>query len=325
MTRRKAPFTALAVAGLLAVAPASALVTVTDPDDGSVFLGLYRPTGKFDETSLSGFELLISSRVGEFRENDQYVISGEETDEATSIGHDLGAVGDLSGTPFTFAIEHNLIGGRNLTFAVTNTLTSATDVLCWGENCAPGSTAVEILNGIPPIESYNGLQIQVRAQDVPGASAQVAITSLSGVSVAGAEFFDETVVLTSPGTISPFDAGRRGQWMLGDDLDLVESEWALEGTVTLTRPDEALADLTKVRLAVDLVRDPSLPFIDAPEPGAPLLLGMGAAVLMFVSLRRRAPTARARWRSPDDDDEPTPREPRRAPGDGAGGLHPRRA
>ncbi|MGI9432009.1 MAG: PEP-CTERM sorting domain-containing protein [Myxococcota bacterium] len=291
------------VAACLLAAPSSAVVTVTDPDDGSVFPGLYRPTGKFDETSLSGFEFLISSRMGEFRENDQYVISGEETDEATSIGHDLGAVGDLSETPFDFTIEHNLIGGRNFTFAVTNTLTSATDTLCWGENCAPGSTSVELLDGIPPIESYNGLQIQVRAQDVVDASARVTITALSGVSVAGADFFDETVVLSSPGTISVFDPGRRGQWMLGNDLDLVENEWALEGTVTLTRPDEALVDLTKVRLAVDLVRDPSLPYIEAPEPATPLMLGMGSLVLMFSSLRRR------RGRSLDDDDEQTPREP----------------
>ena len=42
---------------------ASALVMLTDPDDGSVFLDLYRPTGKFDETALSGFEFLISSRT----------------------------------------------------------------------------------------------------------------------------------------------------------------------------------------------------------------------------------------------------------------------
>jgi hypothetical protein len=260
---------------------------VTDPDYGSVFLDLFRPTGQFDETSLSGFELLISSRVGEFRENDQYLISGEATEEATSIARDLGAVGDLSGTPFTFTIEHNLTGGRNFTFGVTNTLTSGTDVLCWGENCEPGSTSARILNGIPPIESYNGLQIQVRAQDVVGASAQVTITALSGVSVAGASFFDETVVPSSPGTISPFDAGRRGQWLLGDDLDLVDHEWALAGSVTLSRPDEALADLTKVRLAVDLVRDPSLPFIDAPEPATPLLLAVGAGVLGLSTLPRR--------------------------------------
>jgi hypothetical protein len=269
--------------------PATALVTITDPDDGSVFLQLYRPTGQFDETGLSGFEFLISSRTGEFRENDQYLISGEETDEATSIGHELGGVGELSGTPFAFRVEHNLVGGRNFTFAVTNTVTSETSALCWGENCAPGSLAVELLNGVPPVESYNGLQIQVRAQDVVGASAQVAITALSGVTVTGAPFFDETVVLSSPGTISPLDAGRRGQWLLGDDLDLVENEWALEGTVTLSRPDAALEDVTKVRLAVDLVRDPSLPFIDVPEPGAPLLLGVGAAVFILSLMRRKRP------------------------------------
>ena len=293
MILRKFSFAALAMATLLTAAATHALVTVTDPNDGSVFLDLFRPTGKFDETSLSGFEFLISSRVGEFRENDQYLISGEATEETTSIAHDLGAVGDLSGTPFTFAIEHNLIGGRNFTFAVTNEVTSTTEVLCWGVNCEPGSTSVETLNGIPPVASYNGLQIQVRAQDVAGASAQVTITALAGVTVAGAAFFDETVVLSSPGTISPFDAGRRGQWMLGDDLDLVEKEWTLEGSVTLTRPDEALVDLTKVRLAVDLVRDPSLPFIEAPEPATPLLLIVGCGVLGLAASargRRETPT-----------------------------------
>jgi len=285
-----------AAACLLAANPASALVTVTHPNDGSVFFDLFRPTGEFDETGLSGFEFLISSRVGEFRENDQYLISGEETDEATSIGNDLGAVGDLSGTPFAFTIEHNLVGGRNFTFAVTNTLTSATNVLCWGENCAPGATAAPILNGIVPIHSYNGLQIQVRAQDVPGSSAQVTIASLTGVAVAGADFFDETVVLTSPGTIGPFDPGRRGQWLMADDLDLVENEWALAGSVTLTRPDNAISDVTKVRLAVDLVRDPKLPFIPAPEPATPLLLFVGAGVL-GLSCRSRRGMIRERVRS----------------------------
>jgi len=287
---RGGPFLLLGLAGLLAAAPADALVTVSDPDDGSVFLGLDRPTGQFDETSLSGFELLISSRIGEFRAHDQYLISGEETDETTSIARDLGAVADLSGTPFAFAIEHNLTGGRNFTFAVTNGLTGTTDVLCWGEGCEPGSTSALTLAGIPPIQSYNGLQIQVRAQDVAGASAQVALTSLTGVSVTGASLFDETVVPSSPGTISPLDAGRRGQWMLGDDLDLVENEWTLAGSVTLTRPDEAVVDLTKVRLAVDLVRDPSLPFLEAPEPAPPLLLLLGAGLLVLASpCRRRRP------------------------------------
>ena len=81
-----------------------ATVTVTDPDDGSPFLTLFRPDPtQFDETGLSGIEYQISSLTGVFRANDQYMISGQETDEATSIGNELGNVIDLSGTAATVA------------------------------------------------------------------------------------------------------------------------------------------------------------------------------------------------------------------------------
>jgi hypothetical protein len=253
-----------------------ALVTVSDPDDPLPFFRLYRPTGQLDETALSGFEFLISSREGEFRANDQYLIAGEATEETTSLGADLGAVGDLSGTPFHFSIEHHLAGGRNFTFHLWDDQGLANSVLCWGQSCPAGSTAVERLDGRLPIDDYNGLQIQVRAQDVAGASAAVTVESLVGVDVTGAELLDELVTPTTPGTI-PGDLGRRGQWLLADDLDLVLSEWTLTGLVTLVRPDAALADVTKVRLAVDLVRDPELAYL--PEPSPVLLVGLGLAAL----------------------------------------------
>jgi hypothetical protein len=268
-----------------AAAPAAALVLVTHPDDPLPFLDLDRPTGKFDETGLSGFEFLISSVTGTFRANDQYLISGEETDAATSIGNELGAVGDLSSITFEFSIQHNLVGGRNFTFGLTNLVTSEVSVLCWGENCPAGSNATEILNGIPPISDYNGLQIQVRAQEIEDSSAAVTITALSGVTVGGADFFDEVVTPDSPGTI-PGDTGRRGQWMLGDSLDLVLNEWELIGTVVLTRSDAALQDVTKVRLSVDLVRDLTRPYL-VPEPSASLLLAS-----LLVLARRGARRAR---------------------------------
>ena len=251
----------------------AALVLVTDPDDPTPFFRLFRPTGKFDEPGLAGFEFLISSRTNAFRANDQYLIAGEETAETTSIANDLGGVVDLSGTRFDFSIEHHLVGGRNFTFRLTNPTTGITESLCWGRNCPPGSNATELLDGRRPIRDYNGLQIQVRAQEIAGSSAAVTISSLTGVAVAGEEFFDEIVTPGSPGTISPLDAGRRGQWLLADSLDLVLNEWVLSGSVLLTRPDDALADVTKVRLAVDFVRDTTLPFL--PEPSTGLLLATG--------------------------------------------------
>ena len=124
------------------MAATESTVVVTGPDDAlPTFLGLFRPTGQFDETGLSGFEYLISSRTGEFREADQYLIAGEDTQPTTSLSADLGTVGNLSGTQFDFALQHNLSGGRNFTFILTDVLSATTSVLCWGDNCAAGSTA----------------------------------------------------------------------------------------------------------------------------------------------------------------------------------------
>jgi len=262
---------------------AEATVIATDPNDFAPFLPLFRPTGKFDETGLSGFEFLISSRTGQFRAADQYLIAGNVTAPTTSLAADLGQVADLSAVTFGFSVRHNLVGGRNFSFSLTNLVTSQVSVLCWGQNCPAGSLAAPILNGIPPISDYNGLQIQVRAQGVVGSSAAVTVTALNGVTVGGAPFFDEVVTPSSPGTV-PFDLGRRGQLLLGDNLDLVVNEWELTGLVTLTRPDAALVDLTKVRLAVDLVRDPGLPFL-VPEPS--LLLLLAAAGTFLANLRCR--------------------------------------
>jgi hypothetical protein len=275
-----------AFAWLATAGGANAVVIATE--DPLVFLQLYRPTGKFDEPGMSGFEFLISSRTDGFRANDQYVIAGEESEPATSLGSDLGGVAELSGTRFGFSIRHSLAGGRNFTFRLTEPQSGATSVLCWGRNCPAGSSSTELLGGILPIGDYNGLQIQVRAQDVEGSSAAVTLESLAGVDLTGAALFDDVVTPGSPGTIDP---GRRGQWLLGDDLDLVVHEWELSGTVILSRPDDALEDLTKVRLAVDLVRHPELPFLPAPEPAHPLLVATALATVQ-CACRLRGRSAR---------------------------------
>lgn len=280
----------LVLAAALAL-PAAATVVVSGPADGSAYLPLHMPTGQFDERGLSGFEFLISSTTGQFSAGDQYLIQGEDTNETQAIGNDLGTVADLSGVPFDFSIRHNLEGGRNFTFSLTNTRTSQTSRLCWGKNCAAGATSAETLDGVPPIVDYNGIQLQVRAQQVAGSSVSVEVLGLSGVTLTGAPLFDETVVPTSPGTIHLFDFGRRGQWFMADANDLTANEWELFGRVTLTRTDAALTDRTKVRLAVDLVRDPGLPFV--PEPSTGLLLGAGLAGL--AARQRRARSGRGRW------------------------------
>jgi hypothetical protein len=80
----------------------------------------------------------------------------------------------------------------------------------------------------------------------------------------------------------PFDPpGRIGQWILGTDLVLMD--WELSGTVTLVRPDDALTDLTKVRLAVDFVNDTRLPTVPLP----PALYLFISGLLGLVAMARR--------------------------------------
>jgi hypothetical protein len=146
----------------------------------------------------------------------------------------------------------------------------------------------------------------------------VTLESLTGVDLTGAALFDDVVTPGSPGTIDP---GRRGQWLLGDDLDLVVHEWELTGTVILSRPDAALEDLTKVRLAVDLVRHPELPFLPAPEPADPLLVATALATVQRVCrLRGRAAGAPRKRRLHGGEATPPPEPWERTPAEGSGGT-----
>ena len=283
---------------------ASVVVSGPDPSASVVFFGLDIPPlgGGIDERGFSGFEYRLSGRdpaVDEFIANDMYVIQGNDTNPTQAIGANIGDVDnmtnlhELSGVPINFSIQHNLVGGRNLTFSLFNTISMETSVLCWGLNCAPGSISAETINGEAPFNEFNGLQVQVRAQEVTGSSASVQITALNGISdIVGDPFYDETVDPTLPGTIQTIlgnDAGRRGQWLIADDLEFLRNEWELEGIVTLSRPDDAFGDRTKVRLAIDLVRDPDLPFV-VPEPSSADLSIVAVTAVAFIrraSRRRR--------------------------------------
>lgn len=273
--------------GLLALSTtATAAVTITN--DWSTFFQLEKPTGKIDEPALSGFEYLISSSPDAFRANDQYLIAGEETIPSRSLVNDLGGAGDLSGIPLNFSIQHNLVGGRNFTFIIDDVLAGSPSILCWGGNCAPGSIAAPTIDGIAPITQYNGLQLQLRAQDVVGSSATLSNLSLTGVEIipGGDPLLDGTVTPLTPSTIPIDPPGRVGQWLLGDNLDFVTQEWELSGIITLTR-DAAIEDVTKVRLAVDFVNDLRLPLAPIPLPASVWLFASALAGLTALKRRRR--------------------------------------
>ncbi len=284
---------------------ATVVVSGPDPSASVVFFGLDIPPigGALDERGFSGFEYRLSGRdptVDEFIANDMYLIQGNDTNPTQAIGANIGDVDtttnlhELSGVPINFSIQHNLVGGRNLTFSLFNTISMETSVLCWGLNCAPSSISAETINGEAPFNEFNGLQVQVRAQEVPGSTASVQITALNGISdIVGDPFYDETVDPTLPGTIQTMfgdDAGRRGQWLIADNLEFLTNEWELVGIVTLSRPDDAFGDRTKVRLAIDLVRDPELPFV-VPEPSSADLSIVAITAVAFI---RRASRRRQR-------------------------------
>lgn len=289
---------AVALVGLSGTANASVTAIGPGGNNFAYFSGLtIPPGGAFDERGFASFQYLISGRDGSlFRRSDQFVINGEERDENKSLFNDLGGASDLSGTKFTFSLQHNLLGGRNFTFSLNEMNNGNSSVICWGQGCDAGSDISEPTtpDGATPFADFNVLQLQVRAQadfDILNPVAEVKITGLTGVDLApGTSLFDETVIPTSPGTVLPSDLGRRGQWYAADGSDFTLNEWELTGEVTLSRDDLALEDLTKLRVKVDLAQDARFGFGEIgviPIPGAVWLFGTGLVALLGIGRWRR--------------------------------------
>jgi hypothetical protein len=230
------------------------MVKITN--DWEKFLDLEKPTDKFDEPSFGGFNYWISSVADGFNANDLYLNLGDESTEDSTVAADLGDVSTLSGVAFNFSIKQ--VVDTRYVFSVTNTSNNQTDTVCWGTACPEGSISKATLSGETGFNGYNGLQIQLRAQDVDASSASLSNMQLIGMRATeeSAPLLSSTVEPDTESTLPLDPSGRLGQWILGTGLPT--RDWELTGTITLTRPDEALIDRNKVRLAVDFIKDTTL-------------------------------------------------------------------
>ncbi len=252
-----------------------------------------------DERGFSSFQYLISGDDGGILDRgDHFITNGEDRKDDLSIAADLGIQPDLSGKQFAFSLQHNFIGGRNFTFTVDEVGNGTASTLCWGMGCdADADIVAETLGGDRPFTDFNGLQLQVRANEdnsIINPLAAVQITRLSGVDLAsGTTFFDDVVTPSSLPTILFANPGRQVQWLMADDNDLTLNEWELTRMVTLSRDDLATEDVTALRIKVDLVRDPNRPFgALVPIPGGVWLFGTGLMALLGFGRCRRASKTR---------------------------------
>jgi hypothetical protein len=184
-----------------------------------------------------------------------YLNFGDETTPEEALGFDLGDANELSSKAFEFEI--NSYAGTRYTFSMTPMDGTDSVSLCWGHGCPEFTISATRLGGYPPaaLGNYNGLQIQLRAQEVQGSSAELSNLRLTGVDISddSAPLLEAFVYPDSPSTIPLDPPGRLGQWILGAGLSQVS--WSPSGRITLTRPDDAVAERSKVRLAIDFVRD----------------------------------------------------------------------
>ena len=235
-----------------------ALISVTITNDWETLFHLEKPTNKFDEPSFGGFNYMISGTQGDFFESDIYLNIGDETTPEHALGLDLGGPETLSGRAYDFRITH--VAGLHYIFSMTPLSDGESGILCWGQSCPAGAISAERLGsfGFSALGAYNGIQLQLRAQEVEGASAHLSHLTLTGLDISAdsVALLDARVRPDTPSTIPVDPPGRIGQWILG--IGLSRSNWSLSGRVTLTRPDDAVMERTKVRLAVDFVRDTRL-------------------------------------------------------------------
>ena len=192
-------------------------------DNWETFGQLEKPTGKIDEPSFGGFNYLISSLPSGFTAGDMYLNLGDETVEEASIAADLGDVAALSEAAFDFSIRQ--VVGQRQVFALTRVASGETTTLCWGVQCPEGSIVKELLGGEPPFSEYNGLQIQLRAQEIAGSSAKLEQVELVGLlpTDESPPLLEATVTPETPSSIPIDPPGRVGQWILGTDL--ATSDW----------------------------------------------------------------------------------------------------
>ena len=202
---------------------------------------------------------------------DMSIDHGAGTNPGQFISANLGNNSALSNVAFNFTVQH--IAGEGVIFTMTNTNSSVTTTLSWGDfSAAPEGTTAGLLNGFAPDRSFNSLELSARAERIGSSMAFSGLTFSSGLSVADGAFYNGEV--STPGVGS--DVQR-----LVSDTDLSTIDWTLTGTLMGARDTSASGDET-VRFMIGH-KQVAFSVIPLPTPAGLAVAGL----LAIPALRRR--------------------------------------
>lgn len=193
---------------------------------------------------------------------------------AWHLADDLGANDLLSGRAFDFTLEH--VADQGFIYTIDDGA-GLVRTFWWGDFAiAPAGEGAVELGGAVPGAAYNALRFEARAQRAGSSFAFMNLAFASPTLAIADGAFDA-------GTVTPATAGEGdapGTWTqrLVADVDLVEHDWTLSGTIVGTRDATSVGDeLVRVLVAGEQVEALIGPGCDL--PGRPAADGSGDRVV----------------------------------------------